>query len=139
MHLPLWSEKQDRASTPFTPPVNGLLALDQALKELKAQGGWQARHARYHKLADSVAGVFQRYGVETMLDRSEFSCVLHAYRLPEGMSYETIHDGLKLRGFVIYAGQGKLAEEVFRISTMGDITNWDMERLLAALHAVFGA
>ena len=137
MHLPLWSEKQDQASTPFTPAVNGLQALDQAMKELAEQGGWQARHARYRKLADRVAGALQRYGVETMLDPAEFSCVLYSYRLPANCSYETIHDGLKQRGFVIYAGQDKLAAEMFRISTMGDITHYDMERLLAALYAVF--
>lgn len=137
MHLPLWCEQQDRKSTPFTPAVNGLLALDQALRELQEQGGWPARHARYHQLAERVGRLLQRCGVETMLDRGDFSCVLHSYRLPEGMSYETVHDGLKLRGFVVYAGQGELASEMFRISTMGDITDYDMERLLAALHAVF--
>jgi len=138
MHLPLWAEKQDKASTPFTPPINGLLALDQALFELEAQGGWQARHARYHKLADAVARALGQYGVEGMLDPAESSCVLHSYRLPTGISYDTIHDGFKQRGFVIYAGQGSLAAEMFRISTMGDITHYDMERLLAALYAVFG-
>lgn len=137
LHLPLWCAQQDRASTPFTPSVNGMLALDQALSELEEQGGWQARQARYHLLAERVARLLRGCGVEPMLDRSEFSCVLHSYRLPEEMSYETVHDGLKLRGFVIYAGQGKLAAEMFRISTMGDITDYDMERLLAALQAVF--
>ena len=60
MHLPLWAEKQDQAGTPFTPAVNGLLALDQALKELAEQGGWQARHARYHKLAEACRKRLQR-------------------------------------------------------------------------------
>ncbi len=137
MHLPLWSEQQDRASTPFTPAVNALLALDQALRELEEQGGWNARHARYHQLAEQVARLLQRCGVETMLDSTEFSCVLHSYRLPEGMSYEAVHDGLKLRGFIVYGGQGEMAGEMFRISTMGDITDYDMERLLSALNAVF--
>jgi len=137
MHLPLWSQQQDRASTPFTPPINGILALDQALIELKAQGGWKARHARYQKLLKRVGRALRKYNVERMLDPSEYSCVLHSFRLPEGMSYETLHDGLKQRGFVIYAGQGSLASEMFRVSTMGDITDYDMERLLAVLHAVF--
>jgi 2-aminoethylphosphonate-pyruvate transaminase len=38
---------------------------------------------------------------------------------------------------VVYAGQGELAAEMFRISTMGDITDYDMGRLLTALIAVF--
>jgi 2-aminoethylphosphonate-pyruvate transaminase len=138
LHLPLWARKQNMGSTPFTPPVNGLLALDQALLELKEQGGWKARHARYNKLANDVERALGSYGVETLLEPGVSSCVLRSYRLPKGRSYGEIHDGLKQRGFVIYAGQGKLATELFRISTMGDITDYDMERLLAALAAVFG-
>jgi 2-aminoethylphosphonate-pyruvate transaminase len=137
LHLPLWSELQDKNSTPFTPPVNSVLALDQALKELSDDGGWSARHAHYRKLMSRVDRALKKYGVERMLRDSEYSCVLHSYRIPEAMSYQQIHDGLKQRGFIIYAGQGALAQEMFRISTMGDISGYDMERLLAALHTVF--
>ena len=72
-----------------------------------------------------------------LLDPDESSCVLRAYRLPAGKTYADIHDGLKQRGFIIYAGEGSLAADMFRISTMGDISHYDMERLLAALSAVF--
>jgi len=137
LHLPLWSEQQDRNSTPFTPPVNSLLALDQALKELSATGGWAARHAHYRKLMSRVDRALKKYGVELMLEDTGYSCVLHSYRIPSAKDYLQIHDGLKQRGFIIYAGQGVLAQEMFRISTMGDISGYDMERLLAALHAVF--
>ena len=137
LHLPLWLEKQDQDSTPFTPPVNALLALDKALEELRAHGGWQARHARYTRLADRVRRGLEARGVRTLLPQDDSSCVLVAYRIPDGMTYTSIHDGLKQWGFVIYAGQGSLAEELFRISTMGDITHYDMERLLAAIESVF--
>lgn len=137
LHLPLWLEQQDRASTPFTPPINGLLALDKALEELRAQGGWRARHARYTRLAGNVRQALTERGVATLLPAGESSAVLTAYRIPAGMSYGTIHDGLKQWGFVIYAGQGALAATLFRISTMGDITDYDVERLLAAIESVF--
>jgi len=137
LHLPLWFEKQQQQGTPFTPPVNSVLALDAALRELRRQGGWRSRHARYGQLAGRVARALAQRGIEPMLDASESSVVLRAYRLPNGTSYEAVHDGLKHRGFVIYAGQGSLVAEMFRISTMGDITDYDMERLLAAIHAVF--
>ena len=137
MHLPLWLEKQDQDSTPFTPSVNGMLALSKALQELKKQGGWEARHARYSHLAGQVTRALSKYGVEAMLEPGASSCALNAYRIPGGMSYDQIHDHLKQWGFVIYAGQGGLEAEMFRISTMGDITHYDMERLLAAIHEVF--
>jgi len=139
LDLSLWAARQDQESTPFTPPVNGLLALDRALEELRAQGGWHARHARYTRLAGRVRRGLAARGVETMLQAEASSCVLVSYRIPAGMSYEAIHDGLKQWGFVIYAGQGDLAAQLFRISTMGDITDYDMERLLAAIESVFRA
>ena len=137
MHLPLWAEQQDRQGTPFTPAVNGLLALDKALKELVEQGGWRARHAHYSNLAGQVKRALSSQGVQPLLNSGESSCVLNAYRLPEHQTYDEIHDRLKQRGFVIYAGQGSLATGMFRVSTMGDISNYDMERLLAALSSVF--
>ncbi len=59
--------------------------------------------------------------------------VLCAYRLPKGITYETLHDALKAKGFVIYAGQGGLSKELFRISTMGAIEPGDMDRLIASV------
>jgi 2-aminoethylphosphonate-pyruvate transaminase len=137
LDLALWADHQDRRSTPFTPPVNALLALDQALTELSAAGGWRARHARYTHLAGRVARCLAGFRVQSMLPEGESSCVLRSYRLPGDKSYERVHDGLKQRGFVVYAGQGRLVTEMFRISTMGDITEYDIERLLASLEMIF--
>lgn len=137
LDLALWADHQDRRSTPFTPPVNSLLALDQALDELAGEGGWRVRHSHYHHLADRVARCLAALGIHTMLAVGQSSCVLRSYRLPEGKSYHEVHDGLKQRGFIIYSGQGALASEMFRISTMGDIAEFEVERLLAALEAVF--
>ena len=46
------------------------------------------------------------------------------------MTYAQLHDALKAEGFVIYAGQGNLSKTLFRISTMGNITSADIDRLL---------
>ena len=137
LHLPLWAEAQDRRGTPFTPPVNSLLALDRALEELAAGGGWKTRHAQYANLAGQLRRALSRQGVVPLLDPDESSCVLRAYRLPAGKTYADIHDGMKQRGFIIDTGEDHLADEIFRISTMGDISHYDMERLLAALSSVF--
>jgi 2-aminoethylphosphonate-pyruvate transaminase len=56
--------------------------------------------------------------------------VLRSYRLPEGLTYHRLHDELKAGGFVIYAGQGDLSRTLFRISTMGNLTRADIDRLL---------
>ena len=138
LHLPAWAEQQAKQSTPFTPPVNALLGLAQSLKELDKQGGWQSRRSRYRELANRVAETCEELGVEAWLPAMESSCVLRSYHLPAGLTYDELHDGLKQHGFIIYAGQGDLAEALFRISTMGEISDYDMARLEQALRSVIG-
>jgi Serine-pyruvate aminotransferase/archaeal aspartate aminotransferase len=70
--------------------------------------------------------------VQPLIPREQSSVVLRAYPLPAGVEYAGLHDGLKARGFVIYAGQGALAARIFRISTMGAVDEAAVERLLAA-------
>ncbi|MCU9954398.1 2-aminoethylphosphonate aminotransferase [Burkholderia sp. BKH01] len=121
---------QDQRNTPFTPSVHAYYALVEALREFDEAGGWRARHAHYKALADQVQVGLAARGMPLVLPEGASSVVLRAYRLPQGVTYETLHDGLKARGFVIYAGQGGLSKELFRISTMGAIAAADVERLL---------
>jgi 2-aminoethylphosphonate-pyruvate transaminase len=137
LHLPSWAAAQARDSTPFTPPVNAFLALQQALRELQAQGGWQARHERYTTLAERVRRTLAARRVRPWLPPGESSCALRSYRLPAGLNYNHVHDGFKRHGFVIYAGQGGLSESMFRISTMGAITDADAARLDTVINDVF--
>ncbi|HDR9156686.1 TPA: 2-aminoethylphosphonate aminotransferase [Burkholderia vietnamiensis] len=127
---------QDQRNTPFTPSVHAYYALVEALREFDEAGGWRARHARYEALADQVQAGLAARGMALVLPEGESSVVLRAYRLPQGVAYEELHDGLKARGFVIYAGQGGLSKELFRISTMGAIEAADVERLLEGFTAL---
>jgi len=123
---------QDQRDTPFTPAVHAIYALVEALREFEEQGGRVARYRHYHALAEQVRLGLAALGVETVLPAADSSVVLRAYRLPPGVSYATLHDGLKADGFVIYAGQRHLSQTLFRISTMGDLDSADIDRLLAS-------
>lgn len=138
LHLPLWAAAQAKQSTPFTPAVNAMLGLAQALQELGKQGGWKARRTRYRKLAADVAATLSKLGVQQWIPADQSSCVLRSYHLPGDLTYNALHDGLKQHGFIIYAGQGDFAEKLFRISTMGEISDYDMARLEQALQSVIG-
>ncbi|AJY09303.1 2-aminoethylphosphonate aminotransferase [Burkholderia dolosa] len=127
---------QDQRNTPFTPSVHAYYALVEALREFDEAGGWRARHARYRALADRVQAGLAARGMPLVLPDGASSVVLRAYRLPQGVTYEALHDGLKARGFVIYAGQGGLSKELFRISTMGAIEAADVDRLLDGFTAL---
>lgn len=135
LDLVRYVKAQDNQSVPFTPAVPSCLALAEALAELREQGGWPARHDRYQALQQRVEEKLDSLGVKPLLPVAESSVVLRAYYLPAGMDYKTLHDRLKFHGFVIYAGQGGMANSMFRISTMGDITEYDMNCLEGALQS----
>jgi 2-aminoethylphosphonate-pyruvate transaminase len=128
---------QDQRNTPFTPAVQSLYALVEALAELREDGGWRARHERYGHYADAVGEGLRSVGVTPLLADGTSSVVLRSYRLPDTVTYADLHDGLKDEGFVIYAGQGELAKSIFRISTMGDLSEADVERLVGVLAEAF--
>jgi 2-aminoethylphosphonate-pyruvate transaminase len=121
---------QDERGTPFTPAVHAYYALLEALREFADEGGRAARQRRYAILAEQVKKGLAELGIEGAIPAGESSVVLRAYRLPTAITYTTLHDVLKSHGFVIYAGQGGLAKTLFRISTMGNLTSQDIERLL---------
>lgn len=133
LDLETYCRMQDQGSTPFTQAVQTFYALNEALDELRDQGGWQARHQNYRELADLVREGLVSLEIRPLLRREDASVVLNAFHLPLGLSYNAFHDWLKANGFVIYAGQGKLVKSIFRVSTMGAITRQDMERFLEAV------
>jgi 2-aminoethylphosphonate-pyruvate transaminase len=121
---------QDQRGTPFTPAVQTYYALVEALREFTEHGGRAARFAHYAALAEQVRAGLAAYGVHPAISPEQSSVVLRAYRLPSGLTYASLHDALKSDGFVIYAGQGDLSKTLFRISTMGNLTSADIDRLL---------
>jgi 2-aminoethylphosphonate-pyruvate transaminase len=123
---------QDERNTPFTPSVHAYYALVEALRELDDEGGWRVRYNRYRELAEQVRAGLARLGIASVLPPEQSSVVLRSYRLPRKFDYAHLHDTLNLHGFVIYAGQGGLSAELFRISTMGNLNAGDMDRLLSA-------
>jgi 2-aminoethylphosphonate-pyruvate transaminase len=121
---------QEQRGTPFTPSVQVYYALVEALREYEDQGGRAARYARYAGFAEQVRAGLGRLGMPLVIPAEHSSVVLRAYALPAGVTYATLHDALKAQGFVIYAGQGDLSKTLFRISTMGNLTTADLERLI---------
>ena len=123
---------QDRRDTPFTPSVPAYYALVEALAELEDGGGRDRRRETYRGRARRVADALSSLGIRPLLPQRESSVVLRAYHLPPAMSYGELHDSLKADGFVIYAGQGALSRDIFRISVMGDLGESDVDALVLA-------
>jgi 2-aminoethylphosphonate-pyruvate transaminase len=132
-----YHQEQLQGYSPFTQAVQIVYALQEALKEMEEMGGWIDRHHRYSHLSQQLRQCLRELGVKTLLEEQDYSCVLTSFMLPVGYSYERIHDSLKNSGFIIYAGQGGLKKDIFRIANMGDIQLDDTERLLDCLQNLF--
>lgn len=135
LHLPSNWEAQEKGEPLFTPAVQVAYALDEALAEL-CDEGVSNRIVRYRAAAALLRDGCARLGLSFLLPEPLRSNTITAFDLPPGLTYSQLHDPLKARGFVIYAGQGPLATRIFRIANMGDVTLDEYRAFLAALEAV---
>lgn len=119
--------------SPFTQAVQVAFALQEALAEFEEEGGWEQRRSVYRGRATRLSQILESIGVASLLPPDQYSCVLRSYRLPKDWDYAQLHAALKEKGFVIYAGQGGLANDVFRIAHMGNIGAADLDRLCTSL------
>lgn len=123
---------QESGNTLFTPAVQSHYALEAALEELMEETT-AGRIRRYHAAAARFRKGFADMGLECLIPEAHRSNCLTALRLPGGLSYASLHDGLKEKGFVIYAGQGNLNSKIFRIANMGNIRPGEIDRCLQVL------
>jgi 2-aminoethylphosphonate-pyruvate transaminase len=107
-------------SVPFTPAIPALAALDVALDEVLALGPAEHR-CRYAERAARLDELLAELGLEPIVEPEHRSRTVRSIPLPAGVEYSPLHDELKRRGYVIYAGQGPLASETFRVCCMGTL------------------
>jgi len=136
VYLDLYSHyaTQEQDNTPFTPAVQVFHALRQALAELEAEG-LQGRIKRYAENARVLREGMARLGFEILVPEGARSSILTTFRLLPGLTYEALHDQMKRRGYIIYAGQGEIRKFAFRVSNMGTLTPADVEGVVAAFEA----
>ncbi|HEU5322544.1 MAG TPA: aminotransferase class V-fold PLP-dependent enzyme, partial [Methylomirabilota bacterium] len=125
---------QESDGTPFTPAVQVLHAMEQALAELEAEGPG-ARIARYAASARALRAGMERLGFQILVPEPARSHILTTFRLPAGLGYDALHDAMKRRGYIIYAGQGDIRRYAFRVSNMGTLGPADMTRVVEAFAA----
>lgn len=121
LHLTHYVDDQGRGVIPFTPAIQIYYAFDEALNELLEEGVAK-RIQRYKRMAMLIRERMAKIGVKPVLPPDRQSNSITAYYLPEGLSYQTLHDRLRAQGYVIYAGQGNLENKIFRIANMGALT-----------------
>ncbi|MDR3139267.1 MAG: 2-aminoethylphosphonate--pyruvate transaminase [Treponema sp.] len=135
-YLNLWDQHayfKKNGQTRFTPPVQTLYALRQAILETKLET-LQGRYRRYTACWEVLAAAVKRMGLKMLVPEEAQSKLITAIIEPERPNYrfEELHDRARNLGFTIYPG--KLAEaSTFRIANIGDIQIEDMGRFVEFL------
>ncbi|MDP6495576.1 MAG: 2-aminoethylphosphonate aminotransferase, partial [Dehalococcoidia bacterium] len=128
---------EEESETPFTPPVQTMYALREALKEL-IEEGVPERIAHYGRIAKTLRDGLSSLELSFLVPREHLSNTMTSVTLPEGFSYADLHRPLRNREYVIYKSQGQLSETTFRLGTVGVITQDDIRGFLHALEEVMG-
>lgn len=123
----------------FTPPVQVIYALRQAINEYFKEGGEQ-RFQRYKNNHSVLIRGLEELGLKFLLEKSIRSYILTTIIEPDHPNYDfsVMHDLLLQKGFTIYPG--KMGETpTFRLANMGEIYSQDIEAFLQAMKTTLAA
>lgn len=134
-YLNLYAQYQyftEHAQMRFTPPVQTLYALRQAIRELK-QEGITRRYERYTASWKTLISGLNRLGLTYIVPEEHHSKIITAIREPyAGFDFQSMHDFFYSKGMMIYPGKLE-GLKTFRIANIGDITATDIEVFLELL------
>jgi 2-aminoethylphosphonate-pyruvate transaminase len=119
--------------TRFTPPVQALYALRQAILEAK-QETVEKRWQRYSECWRILVDAVKKLNLKMLVAEEDQSHLITAIFEPETPEYnfETLHDFARKHGFTIYPGKlGNI--NTFRIANIGDIKPHEMQRFTEVL------
>ena len=135
-YLNLWDQYtyfKKTKQTRFTPPVQALYALRQAIIETKLET-IEKRYARYSSCWEELLKILKDLNLEMLVPESIQSKLIVTILEPDSPKYnfETFHDLARSYGFTIYPG--KLSKvNTFRIANIGDIQPNEMVRFTKVL------
>ena len=135
-YLDLYSQyryMEETGEMRFTPPVQVIYALRQAVRELLEEG-LEKRFERYKENWSVLTIGLKKMGFQLFLEDEKQSGILTSVVEPDHPNYDfmTMHDLLYEKGFTIYPGKIGTAN-TFRVANLGAINAEDIRRFLQAL------
>lgn len=123
-------------STAFTPAVNLFMALKASLEMMKEEG-IENIWARHKKIAKALRAGIRAIGLKLFVEDEKIaSYAVTAVLPPEGVSVPDIRKVLKNDYDIVVAnGQNKLKDKIFRIGTLGFVSERDLIMAVGALEA----
>ena len=127
----------NKDSTPATPALSLIYALDYQLDRILAEG-LEARFARHSAMAQRVQNWAPGHGLEIFAPEGYRSQTVTTIANTRGIDVVDLNAFLGERDMRIANGYGPLKGKTFRIAHMGEIQMADIESLLAAMDAYLG-
>lgn len=124
-------------TTPWTPAVNLIFGLHEALKMMKKEG-LEKIYARHQKLALGLRAAVKALGLELLVkDDENASYAITSILPPRGISVPDIRSTFKNDFDIIVAnGQNTLKDKIFRMGTLGFVSERDLITAVGALEGV---
>lgn len=124
-------------TTPFTPAVNLIFGLHEALKLIKEEG-IENINARHKKYALALRKALKAMNLKLFVENDEdASYAITSIYPPENIDVPSIRKALKDDFDILVAnGQNTLENKIFRIGTLGYICQRDLISAVGALEAV---
>ncbi len=121
-------------TSPFTPPVNLMFALGEALRMMRAEG-LEAIFARHARLTCASRAAVQALGLPTFAPDEAASTAVTAV-IPSAVDAEKIRKTMSADFDIALAGgQNQLKGKIFRIGHLGFVSDRDILAIIAALEA----
>lgn len=114
----------------FTSPTHVVYAFQQALHELKQEGGVAARFKRYQQNEQMLRDQMMQLGYRPVINQAVQSPIITSFKYPSSaFDFRNFYDFLRQRGFIIYPGKVSKINS-FRIGSIGEVTTADIQRLI---------
>ena len=119
----------------FTPPVQTVYAMRQAIKEYFAEGE-QKKWERHTRVFEALHKGIERLGFQNIIKRDWQAGLVVTVKYPDdpNWSFSAIHDYCYKRGFTIYPGKINNTE-TFRLCALGAIDQSDIETFFEVFEA----
>ncbi|BBD69731.1 class V aminotransferase [Nostoc commune NIES-4072] len=119
-------------TTPFTPPVNLIVALHTTLRIMKEEG-LESIFARHERLKNATRAAIQGLNLPLFAADSSASPAITAVA-PQGIEPDKIRSLMKKRFDIALAGgQDHLSNKIFRIGHLGFVSDRDILSCIASL------
>jgi len=119
-------------TTPFTPPVNLIVALHTTLRIMKEEG-LESIFARHERLKNATRAAIQGLNLPLFAADSSASPAITAVA-PQGIESDKIRSLMKKRFDIALAGgQDHLSNKIFRIGHLGFVRDRDILSCIASL------